>query len=814
MVPDSMVKFVENSCDEEGAEAIPLTENMELDVAIPFPRAGSFKLCLISPGASRSYLYNNIVVDVQEMTITSSDSLKLFTNVKKTVDVDLTVSVKDITEITIFLATSESCEDGVGSEVTNEAVITRSSAVQFRFTQGYPHALKVCARYADLPPVYTGATLYVYSASFDPPVWRPFYGIRYYFSGVTLINPYHDLNNNKVYAKWIPISEKCEDETELGDPLSEIESVVFEDSGELQTCLKFDPSSPFEAVPLDQLRVIVYGKISLAIAGVDRLVVDKEFTVIMSGKDVNKINQIWWRNDLGQESRKSGLYNNQFAPFTLPTPGLWWIVVEYICEDENRCDFADYRDEPGLNRTVSQFVNVDVLYWLKNREIPGSDTQKKSNLEVRGYYLQSGDKIAFLPMESCQDCQSASTAYSIVADPDNSMLYYLEEPLNVEQFAAQSCVCFSFGENNWMSYPSEVLHIPEENTVISTDQVAYLIPVASSTDSSTSVQARVNLDLYGHVGIVENAMGYLLPTGESCSPNNVPSSTDGSSYVETRKGDQYGYVSSNVFYNVPLPSITSTYIAFWSLDADCSGSVSSTTTSMDGIFTWSGGVKAYLSEDAHLCVRFFETTLFVPVNIVTLSVYGLNDKRIDMFRISDENDVNGDCKRTVNFEAHGTVEKISFVDYETKMVIDDNMSCDRATDCELRSADYYEVESDKVGVMVKFAELETEAFMEDVVIHVRDVPSVATPKMYVNHDHLLKLESNLFDPEEKVEIKYQNQEPFNSSLTIASDGLSATASVNLHQSGIHEVYYEYRDLEGYSCPVLNNKLIGFYYLIF
>lgn len=533
LVDGSKVKFVVSSCDEE-TEEFPLREDLSLDALVPFPTAGLYKLCLVSPGTPRKFLYSQLTVNVLTMTVTSEPAtIDQFINNKRTVTVNVEVSAEDLVPIDVFLATSSSCETELDALVSSTTIL-ETAALTFEFEHGYDHDVFMCYSYANETAQLTGTVLHLYSVYFDPIVWRPFYGLGYNVTGVEIHTPYRE----NVMVRWIARTETCEDVVS-GDVLSSMKVVTFRKEGELVACVAFRQQGVYESVPYYDHHVVMYNKVSVEIDADRRLVANKQFVMTLTSNQYDLIDKVWWRNEAGDMTEKKSLFDGK-APFVIPSAGVWWVVVQYKGEEP-----ADYKDDSSMKRNVSTLTQLDVLYWIKGMNITEEEAVKTTNLEVRGEYLEDGDLLALSPCDQACDSSALAPYTYTVSSSGNS--FFATSPVVTDNLQTENCVCFSFGEDNWMKYENLILNIPTEDTVFSTATKAYMLPVSSLYRRlEEDVLTRVDVELRGHVGLLQNSYAYVVRTTEECS---MTTSSQPSQYNETMN-DQYGSARVSLTYQV------------------------------------------------------------------------------------------------------------------------------------------------------------------------------------------------------------------------------------------------------------------------
>ena len=792
IVNGSNVTFVTSSCDEE-TEQFPIREDLSIDALIPFPTAGIYKLCLVSPGTTRMFLYDELTVNVLSMTVTSTNStIYQFINNKKSVSLHVDVSAEDLVPIDVFVATSSSCTEKV--DIVNSTVtIEKSGNVEFKFEHGYDDELTVCYTYANEVAMPVGTVLHLYSVHFDPATWRPFYGLAYHVTGVDIYTPYEE----SVRVIWISRNDTCDSiQGRDGDNLSSMEEVTFTQEGELVACVSFRKNNgvaSYESVSYTDHHVVMYNKVSVSIEADRRLVANKQFVMTLVSSQYNLIDKVWWRNSAGETTEKRSLFDGK-APFVIPSAGEWWVVVQYVGEIP-----ADYENDETMTRKVSTVTMLDVLYWIKGLNITTSEAIKTTNLEVRGEYLENGDLLALSPCDQpCESSDLAPFTYSVSGTATNVMT---TESVRTDNLQEENCVCFRFGENNWMKYENLKLYIPKEDTVISKATKAYMLPSSSLYRrlDDNSVLTRVDVELMGHVQLLHNSNAFIVRTSEECSAETA---VDKEISVETMM-DQYGsaHVSMNyeivgepettykLCYKVGDRSVVTVPVevaykkisasnvtvlrgapftftidsdsigfsdgdeAFWSLGTDCNSPITETASLSGGVFSWSG-VSDFVMENGHLCLKFVDTSIFAPISNVLLEVVGTEDKSMDLV-------VDVTQPRVESLAIHGTVEWMQTVNYDGdhSEPLDTILCADGQCTFPVKEA-YRSDSISRLGLMIKFHELPEPSFIPQVEITLRHHPVVLTTKMYHGKEHILELESSVFRESETITIMHDGQKVY------------------------------------------------------
>ena len=309
--------------------------------------------------------------------------------------------------------------------------LSRSATVEFYFYHGYNHDVHLCYQYANETARPTGTVMHLYSVSFEPAVWRPFYGLPFAVSGVDIRTPFE----NDVIVRWIPSDDECKNYVG-GDNLNGLTSTTFLQEGELVACVSFSPSIALEPVDYYEHHVVMYNQFRIELEPEVRVIANKQFVVHVLSDHVDSIELIWWRNAEGETTDKMPLYDER-APFTIPTPGQWWMVVQYYFEEP-----ADYQLDPTLNRVVAEMNGLDVLYWIKDMTIPSAQSIKTTTLEVRGANMENNDLIAFLP-DCSMECSEAadSNIYSMIADETDETRMLVSQPVATDLLTEETCVC-------------------------------------------------------------------------------------------------------------------------------------------------------------------------------------------------------------------------------------------------------------------------------------------------------------------------------------------------------------------------------------
>ena len=841
VVENSKIKFVTSSCNEEATEIV-IKDDMSLDTTMPFPQIGNYHICLIAPGASTTFLYSSIVIEVTDLSVVGSPaSVDQFINIKHDVSISLTVEPEDITTITVFLSDTTDCSSSTVDSISFSTEITNSTSVYYEFTHGYNQVLTVCYRYAENTAVSAGTTLSLYSVMFDPAVWRPFYDIDYEIPSVELYSPY----TNNVMINWIPRDESCASVTK-GIVLNDLKVERFTKNGVLIGCVAFRNEGSYEAIPFNQHHIDMYDQVSIIIEDYDRPVVNKRFVVRVISNDIDKIEKLWWTNEDGLLTEQYALYDG-YAPFTFTKAGKWWLVVKYYGEQP-----ADYRHTANLTRYAAEMTHIDVLYWIKGMPITNDEAIKTTNLEISGSYLEDNDTIALNP--SCQyECwapELSSYTYTVKKVDD---MYTIDDTIDTTSLPEGSCICYSFGEGNWMKYSEEILNIPDDYVVMSPASIAYMIPSSSLYRRlDSSIETRVDVELEGHVGILKDSYPFILRNDQDCTIDRIDESEV--NYIETRK-EQYGSAFISLNYTIigmPEESYQLCYVignysvvkvpieihykeitpeniivirrhevkyeignnsigfhdgdeAFWSLGTDCTQSISDIVSLSNNEFIWENGITPFIQEDAHICIKFTGTTLFAPIKIVTLRVLGIDDLAIDL--VVDEI-----CSHSVDLTVNGEISSMYTVNYEgdqfTQLA---PVSCFN-NNCVFTVVDVYKTEAvKKVGVVVKFTEYQDAVFVPDVVITLRNKPTVLTSKMYYNHNHILELSLDVHHETETVSIFCQSSVAVYDHLPLdfLFDG-KARATIQLSTPGDCSIQYNF---EQQYCDALKTSIVGTVHVI-